>query len=158
MQISHDEMIIYFTKNLLSIKAHNLSLGYLSGYSSGIAMRPLIVIILFTFPFHSEEKLLNTDSYGLFLTTAGRKAAASQAEAIEMEAVGDVAAESAVEVGAATLAESAIALAPAFPILLLFSGALILGGFAIHEFEQSQAHARTITNTQEEKPREKIKK
>lgn len=76
----------------------------------------------------------------------------SEAEAYELEQVGAVAAESAAEVGATALAESSIALGPAAPIALLFSGVLLLGGLAIHEFEKAHNHVKSKTNTQEDKP------
>lgn len=116
-------------------------------------MRHLYVIILLIFPFYSAGRLLLPDAYGMFRRTVGRNALVSEAEAYELEEVGAVAAESAAEVGAVALAESAIALAPAAPILLLFSGALLLGGLLINELEQAHAHAKSKTNTQDEKPR-----
>jgi hypothetical protein len=118
-------------------------------------MRHLFAIILLIFPLYSSGRLLHPDAFGMIRRTIGKNAVVSEAEAIELEQVGAVsAAETAAEAGSIALAESSIALGPAAPILMLFSGALLLGGILIHELNQAHSHIKSKTNTQDKKPRE----
>lgn len=108
-------------------------------------MRDLLLLFFSIVPLYGASRILLPDAYGLVRRTVGRNQLAAEEEAIELTEISEAA-------GAVALGEAAVALSPAAPVLLICAGVLALGGLFGYELEQALDHAKSKSNTNEDKP------
>lgn len=113
-----------------------------------------VFVILLVIPLFSASRILLPNAFGMIRRNVGRGRVvdASEGEAIEMATVaeeGVAASESGLAV-----AEVAITLAPFAPEILIFGGAIALGGLLYAELSQNLNHAKSKSKstTEQERP------